>query len=285
MSGKPSALDDRDYFYGYLSDYVDENLSAPDSSKYVEYMKKENLSEIPAKFGKARGNLQMIVQEYGIDELQLRKLIALVEDDASRVKHENQNIVTVGKSEFLGNLFRRICIFGGFFAIVFFSVYYLTPKRKASFDILNSLKWEAISMEEDPDWRLDLPSNDLKEVQEYLSNYRELGFEFTPLKNFDPLWEINGASVLDYESTNVIVMQFIQKETKDRLYFFLCEGKLTELPKSELNNRNGLLFQAYGVGNLEIISFQYTENVLGLMMSHRGSFEMADLAQKASVKM
>lgn len=281
--GNTSEYTDLELLHGFVDAYLDDALPEELKDRYLELLKKEENTEIPVCYGKARGGFQMIMHDYSLTEDQKKKFYNFVEDDEARAKHEDSNISKVGQVELFGNILRSAIIFGGFLLLIFGAVFYLSPEKKASFDVLNSLKWEAMSMEdEDSEWRVDLPTNDLQEAQDYLVKYPELGFTYKSIKSIGSQWDIEGASVIDYESAKVAVLQFSRPGKEEKLFIFFCEGVLEDLERSEQANHKGLLYQAYGTNDINIISWQYTDRVLGVIVSHESGPQMAELARRAA---
>lgn len=272
-------MSDNDFFFAYLSDYLDDQISGADQKRFDALLEKPEFKDLPERFKTARGHMQVALQSFALHEDQMHSLRALVEDDASRATHEATNIETVGRWEFWGNLGRRLGILGFLLAAVFALVYYVTPPKKAAFRPLESLVYEAIAMEEDPDGRLDFPTNNLKEIQDYFNSYPELGFRVPNLKVPAETWQPEGAAIIDYDTAKIAASQFTNAKIQEKLFFFMYDGSVTQLPKAEPGNYKGLLYQTYTSEKVNIVTWQVADGVVGMVVGHRSGPELADFAK------
>lgn len=279
MSQNTASMKDQDFFYAFLSDFLDEQLHGQELKRFEALTEKPEYKEIPERFRSARGHLQLSLQGHVLDESRLHALRVLVEDDASRATHEAHNIEKLGRWEFWGNMGRRLGILALVLAGIFAVVYYVTPAKKQTFRPLDTLMYEAIAMEEDPDGRLDFPTNNLKEIQDYFNSYPELGFRVPNLKSPVETWQPEGATIIDYDTAKIAAAQFANAGIQEKLFFFMYEGSLKQLPNAEPGNYKGLLYQAYGSDKVNVVTWQVADSVVGMVIGHRSAPELADFAK------
>ena len=166
MSEQVSQLKDNEFLYSHLGEYQDDDLGAEDRKRFDSVLSTLD-SGIPQKYVEARGMFQSAYQKYSLTEGQLHTLRTLVEDDVSRADHEAGNIKDLGATEMRGNTFRAVVLLSLVFGVFCLSYYFLAPPSRISFDALGTLVYEASAMSDDID-RLDLPTEEISEVQNYL---------------------------------------------------------------------------------------------------------------------
>lgn len=273
-----TVLNDEEFLLSHLADYLDETLSSANRQKVEELMKKTGGSEIATDYGIRRGRLQIEAQRLYLDEKKMRRIHELVEDDAARANNEAAEIDEVGKSEMKGNAFRFIAlllIFGFLFGGAYFV---FRPAPKAAFKALDSLLYEAIVMSEDAEERLAFPTDKVEELNQYFQRYPELGFAPKPLKTLPAEWKAGGGTVIDYETAKIMAVQFQSANTNEKLYIFLYPGKLSQLPKSDVGNANGIVYQTYASDRLNVVAWSVNSDVTGMVIGSRGARELADFA-------
>ncbi len=280
MASKSAALTDEESLYAHLSDYLDETLSGDAKKRFDENAKNLNLASVATDYGIQRGRLQIEAQRMFLDEKNLRDIHDLVEDDASRANHEAEDIETVGRSELKGNSLRFAILFVIFGALVYGAFVLFGPKAKAPFKALDSLIYEAIVLIEDPEGRLDFPTDRLSEINHYFERYPDLKFKPKSMQEPNELWEVNGATVIDYEVAKVLATQFTGKNSGEKLFLFMYKGTIDQLPQSTPGNFQGLVYQAYASDRLNVIAWQVSPDVSGMMIGVRGARELAEFAFK-----
>lgn len=280
MAQKTAALNDEEFLYGYLSEYLDETLPVDQRKRFEELAQRLKMDSLATDYGIRRGRLQIETQRLYLDEKHMHDIHDLVEDDAARANHEAHDIDGVGRSELVGNAFRFVILIGFLGLMVFGGFKFFGPEKKAPFKALDSLIYEAIVMAEDPEGRLDFPTDKIEELNSYFKRYPELNFDPKSMREPGGEWELNGGTVIDYELAKIIGVQFNGKNNREKLYIFLWNGKLEQLPKSEAGNFQGLVYQAYASDKWNIVAWQAAPGVNGMMVGHRGAKELAELAFK-----
>jgi hypothetical protein len=272
-------LNDNDFFYAYMADYLDETLSGDKKKRFEQILKSKTGADAEfEKFTDARGNLQMDLQQFEIDERQLHELHNLVETDAARVAHENKDIDVVGSSVFMHNVLRTLFVLAIIGAVGWGAYTYLKPPAPQVFNPIEALVYEALAMEENPSGRIDLPTASHEEVQDYINNYPELGFKLPALAQMPEPWHLDGGSVIDYDVAKIAVMIHTNAAIKENAFLFAYKGKLSELPKAEAGNQKGLVYQTYASPKVNVIVWQLSDQLVGMMVGHRAAPDLAALA-------
>jgi hypothetical protein len=280
MAQNKAVLSDEDFLRSHLSDYLDEDLSAPNRQKFDEIATRLGMADIATDYGIRRGRLQIEAQRLFLSEKKMRAIHELVEDDAARANHEAAEIEEVGMSEMKGNAARFIAM-AAFFAIIFGGLYYFfKPVAKPSFNALNSLIYEADVMNENSDGRLNFPTDRVEELNSYFAKVPELGFEPKAMKALPSDWKVAGGSLIDYDGAKITVTQFLNTTSNEKQYLFFYLGKLEQLPKSNPGNSNGLVYQSYGSSNLNVMAWQAEKDVVGMLIGYRAPKDLADFAMK-----
>lgn len=279
MAQNKSALTDEEYLYSHLAEYLDESLSSSNRQKFEEIAKRLNQSELVTDYGIRRGRLQIEAQRLYVDEKKMHKIHELVEDDAARANHEAAEIEEVGRSELKGNGKRFVILTLLFFGLVFGAWYRFRPEPKPTFKALDALLYESIVMTEDPKGRLDFPTDKLDELNQYFQNYPNLGFTAKMMKTLPAEWSPTGGTVIDYDAVKIMAVQFSSSKTQERQYLFFYPGKLSQLPKSDIGNANGIIYQTYASDRLNIVAWESTPGkVVGMVIGARGAKELAEFA-------
>lgn len=280
MASKSLALTEEESLYAHLSDYLDETLSGEPKKRFEENARKLNLGSIATDYGIQRGRLQIEAQRLFLDEKNLRDIHELVEDDASRANHEAEDIEAVGRSELKGNLLRFTVLLALAGTLFYGGFLLFGPKAKAPFKALDTLIYEAIVLTEDPEDRLDFPTEQLGEINNYFARYPDLGFSPKTMQEPGEGWDVNGATVIDYEVARVLATQFTAKNSGEKLFVFMYKGSIDQLPSSTPGNYQGLMYQAYASDRLNIIAWQMSPEVSGMLIGSRGAKELAELGFK-----
>lgn len=275
MAKSISELSGPDIVYGYVAEYLDGDLTAAQVKRYEAELKGENL---PERFQTARGRLQMSLQSYFLKEGELAELRAYVQDPSVTATIENVQIEQIGRREVVSTLLRRLALVAIAALIIGGVVWKFGRTHDQAFKPLEYLGYEALAMEEDPGERLNLPTQDLKEIRQYLATYPGLDFKPKVLKALPPVWGPDGATVIDYEIAKVAVVQYGNTTSKEKLFHFSYAGELSDLPKAEPGNMRGLIFQTYASDELNLIAWQSAPGVVSLLVGRRSAPELAELA-------
>lgn len=278
MGPKAVELTEEENFYAQLSDYLDENLSNDARRQCEETAKRLHLVDAATDFGIRRGRLQIESQRLFLNEKDLRDIHDLVEDDATRANSEAADIEGVGRSELKGNVLRFLILFGLAAFFIYGGYTLFGPKEKAPFKALDSLIYEAIVMSEDPEGRLDFPTDKLAEINNFFQRSPELGFVPKALQEPGDGWVINGGTVIDYDVAKILGVQFTGTNTEEKLFLFMYKGELSQLPSSAPGNHQGIVYQAYASDRLNIVAWQAAPDTTAMMIGFRGARELAELA-------
>ncbi|MGE0173032.1 MAG: hypothetical protein AB7T49_09615 [Oligoflexales bacterium] len=276
-------LNDNDFFYAYMAEYLDEALSGDKKRRYEQIVKSKPSAEAEfEQFTNARGNLQVDLEQFQVDERQLHELHNLVETDAARVAHENKDIEVVGSKVFLHNTFRRLVVLGIMGALGWGIYSYLKPPAPQVFDPIEALVYEALAMEENPAGRIDLPTASEEEVHDYINNYPDLGFKLPQLSKLPESWQLDGGSVIDYDVAKIAVLMYTNPVSKENAFVFAYKGKLSDLPKAEPGNHQGLVYQTYASSKVNVVTWQMSDQLVGMIVGHRAAPDLAALASMVS---
>ena len=280
MVQKHAALSDEEFLYGYLADYLDETMSGDLLSRFEEIVKRQKQEGLSTDYGIRRGRLQIESQRLYLDEKHMHDIHDLVEDDATRANHESLDIKDMGRSEFFGNAVRFVLLFAFFGVLAWGGFRLFGPEPKAAFKALDSLIYEAIVMAEDSEGRLDFPTDKVDEVNHYFKRSPSLGFVPKSLAEPGHDWELNGATIIDYDVAKIMAVQFNGRNTREKMFLFLWAGKLELLPKSEPGNYQGMIYQTYASDKWNIIAWQADAGVTGMIVGQRGAKDLAEIAFK-----
>ena len=274
------ALNDEDFVFAHVSDYLDDNLAQDLRQKFEETSKRLKQENFATDYGILRGRLQIEAQRLYLDEKHMHDIHDLVEDDAARANHESQDIEELGRSELLGNAFRFIFLAGLLGLLLASGIYLFGPERKAPFKALDSLIYEAIVMTEDPENRLVFPTETIEDVNTYFGRTPDLSFKPKKLNPTTNDWAVLGATIIDYKIAKILAVKYVGSNSRETLYLFMYEGKLDLLPRADPGNYNGLLYQAYASDKLNIIAWQAAPEMTALMIGYRGAKELAEFGFK-----
>ncbi len=276
---KPSDLSDQDFLYGYMTEYLDGELSLELQERFQKLIGVQQNAELPERFQKVRGALQLGLQSFYLRESEKIHLRALVQDQTVRETQEARKIDEVGRREVVSRVSRwtavlaLLVIVGGILYYVFRS-----PAREKFVPVVN-LSYEAMAMIEDPEGRLLFPSTSIEEITKYLNASRNLGFSPLVLKSFSQSWVPEGATIIDYEVAKIAVVEYKNTESKEKLFHFAFKGTLSDLPKAEPGNYRGLIYQTYSSDKINIIAWQHKKDVISFLVGRRSAPELATLAR------
>lgn len=203
-----------------------------------------------------------------------------VEDSATQA-NEAQEAARAERTESFGSAVRWVVLVGLLAGAITGVVVALKPKPKPAFSPLDTLVYEAMTMEDDPDGRLDLPTQNISEISDYFVNHPSLGFKAPALKAAPAAWQAHGATVIDYDVAKIAVVEFGREGANngEKAYIFLYRGELNQLPKAELGSFEGLGYQTYASKNQNVVAWQAREGVVGMVIGHRAAQELAALAK------
>ena len=277
MAAAPN-LPDEQFARGYISDFLDGELSGDSRARMEKLLSSGDHADLEKQFKNLRGRLQLTLQGYYLKEDELNKLKALVEDPTIRATHEAEKIEQIERREFSGNLMRRVVLIGVVLGLILLLVWVFAPPPKVNFEPLENLGYEALALQEDPTDRLDLPTNDLGEIRNYLERYP--GLRFSPkVLNITERFVPQGAAMIDYEVAKVSLVYWSTNDGEG-LFHFSYAGSIGDLPKAEPGKRGPLTYQTYASDQLNIIAWQHTDGVVSMLAGYQSALNLADLAIK-----
>ena len=280
MGFDPSTIADQDFVLAYLSEHLDGDLPDDIKPRFEEMLKQPGQDEIPEHFQKMRGRLQLALQSCYLREEEKSELHALLQDPEEMERQEAAQAEAIARSESRSVLIRKVILGSLLAALVGFLAYIFVPDNSVEFKPLEYLGYEAVAMEEDPDGRLELATNKIEDIKQYLASYPGLGFKAQVLKPFSG-WTPEGTTVADYETAKVAVVQYGKSDSGEKLFHFNYKGTLGELPKSDPGNLRGLVYQAYANDEVNIVAWQHTEDTVSFIVGRLGAVELAEIAVKA----
>ncbi len=276
MAFSPTDLANDDFLYSYLAEYLDGELPKDLAGRFEQLTK--NQEKLPDQFNATRGRLQLSLQSYYMKDGELSELRAMVQDPAVKATKENTKIEQLGRGEIANMLVRRLVLVAIAAGVIGFCIWKFGPSREQKFKPLEYLGYEAVAIEEDPRERVNLPSHDVKEVRAYLASYPGLEFKPKMLKTIAKNWDLEGATIIDYEVAKVVAVIYSNSTSKEKLFHFSYAGELSDLPPSETGNMRGLTFQTYASDELNLITWQSAPGVVSLLVGRRSAPELAEIA-------
>lgn len=276
MAFSPTDLANDDFLFSYLAEYLDGDLPKDLAGRFEQLTKGQE--KLPDQFNTTRGRLQLSLQSYYLKDVELAELRAMVQDPTVKATKENTKIEQLGRGEIANMLVRRLVLVAIAAGIIGFAIWKFGPSREQKFKPLEYLGYEAVAIEEDPRERVNLPSHDVKEVRQYLASYPGLDFKPKMLKQIAKNWDLDGATIIDYEVAKVATVIYSNNSTKEKLFHFSYAGELSDLPPSEPGNMRGLIFQTYASDELNLIAWQSAPGVVSLLVGRRSAPELAEIA-------
>lgn len=284
MAKASAELNGQDFVFAHLADYLDGELAPALLARFEGELKAHGGETLPQRYQAMRGRLQLAMQSFFLKEAEIQELRSYVQDPSVAATIENVQIEQIGRGELVNTLLRRLALVGIAALIVAGLVWRFGQTTEQTFKPLEYLGYEALAMEEDPGERLNLPSQDLKEIRQYFAAYPGLEFKPMVLKALPAVWQPDGATIIDYEIAKVSVVQYGNANSKEKLFHFSYSGDLSELPKAEPGNFRGLIFQTYASDELNLIAWQAAPGVVALLVGRRSAPELAELAAAGTEK-
>jgi hypothetical protein len=279
MAFSPTELKNEDLLYSYLDEYLDGELTPDVLAKIEPLLQTPEYSGLPGRFQALRGKLQLAMQSYYLKEDELTALNALVMPPSEKQKAEQTSIDALSRGN-TNSFYRRGAVLLLIVLAIGASIWKFGRTKDQKFRPLEYLGYEALAMEEDAQERLNLPSHDPVEVRQYLESYPGLEFKAQMLAGVPAGWQIDGATVIDYEVAKVAAVMYERggAKTKELFFFFSFAGELSDLPASEPGNMRGLIFQTYASNELNLVAWQVAPGVVALLVGRRSAPELAEIA-------
>ncbi len=272
-----SKLDDKQklFFFAKIADFQADELLEPEKNQFIDLFRLDQNRLLAESYKKAKGTLQVALQECHSDEMMQHVIRTKFQDDQTSFTRESEQIDSLSKQVFKSTLARRLLIAFSFIAAIGVGVFYWWPKKGASFDALNTLSYESVAMSKDVNnTRLSLPSNDENEIRDFIAQEPSLLKPKNLLKTTG--WRADGASLIDYSIKKVAVVQYSKENSNLRIFLFYFEGNLSRLPQSELSHLGSLAFQSYANSQMNMIVWQENAKNLGMLS---GTISVQNLAE------
>lgn len=282
--GATDQLSDDELMFGYLPEYLDGELPKSVQERFNKLMLKPEYKTAVENFQMLRGKLQLETGKIHASGQQMSALRGLVQDNHMRETLEASNIAQLEKKEFMSDVLRRVGMMLGVLVLIGAAFYMFVPQNKAKFDALEYITYEALALEEDPDGRLDLPSEELREIKQYVEAIPGLNFKPQVLKDLGDDWKPEGASLIDYEIAKVVVVRYSNPDRgNEKLHHFSFSGAFSDLPKAERAEYRGLSYQVYANDRLNVLAWESSPGVMSFLVGRRSAVELAELARRGSL--
>lgn len=271
-------LTDEQFFFAHMAEFLDGDIATENKGRFESIKNNFDFEQKQVDFGLARGKLQLDFQKIATDDRLVHDLHVLVEDDAARANHEANDIEEYSKISTSARALRTISMLILVGGLAIGAYLWLGPKAKPKFSALDALVYESEVMVEDPTGRLDFPTNSIADLQGYFSQVPDLGFQVQTVASPGSDWQLEGASVIDYEVQKILVAQFGSGNPGDKLFIYQFEGHLDDFPNSQPGNFQGLLYQTYATSSFNVIVWQVEQDVVGMIVGSRKAEELAQSA-------
>jgi len=270
---------DKEFFYAYLPEFLDGELSEELNNRFQNLMKKPEFQNAAQNYRSQRGLLQVHLGKLALNSDKIHDLRLKVRSDELEEAIEGAEIQHVKIEEAPKAQVQRWLVASIVLMIATAFLYTYLAKRELSFDPVQALPYEALMMEEDTDLSaLDLPSTDPREIKVFFDKHKD--FNFTPfvLKISSP-WQMQGASVIDYDFAKIGVVRIQNSDRKQTLFQFAFAGRLEELSPSSQGRLNNFVYQTYASDQINLIVWQYNAQTLGMLVGHIAADELAQIAE------
>lgn len=208
-----SNLSDEQLFFANLRKISDGELAEPAQGKLKDLLAKDEYQELVAKYKASHGRLQNALEGQYLTEDQNLELRGLVQDMKELSAAEEDEIERLGFDYKMKKLVRNLVIYGVIGFIAYALVSQVLPEKKVTFNPLETLTYETLAFEEDlgegESDRIDIATDSIGEVEEFLESYPNLGAKELSFKT-PRSWDLRGASVIDYEVTKIAAIVLTQ---------------------------------------------------------------------------
>ena len=278
MAFSPTELNNADLLYGYLDEYLDGELTPDILAKMESLLQTPEFVGLADRFQSLRGKLQLAMQSYYLKEEELAVLSALVVPQGDKQKAEATSIEVLSRSN-THSVYLRAGVLILLLAAISGSIWKFGRTKEQKFKPLEYLGYEAQAMDEDAQERLNLPSHDAKEVRQYLETYPGLEFKAQVLRGVPADWQVDGATVIDYEVAKVAAVLYERGKgkSKEKFFYFSFAGGLSDLPAAEAGNMRGLIYQTYTSNELNFVAWQPVAGVVAILVGRHSAPDLADI--------
>jgi hypothetical protein len=129
----------------------------------------------------------------------------------------------------------------------------LGPTPKAKFAPLPAFTYESLGFSDE---KLEFPSSDIKEIQEYFKNNPKLGWTPPPLGD-DGDYQPQGGLILDYEVVKIAATKWEHKTKKGfYLFHYVFEEDWDQIPSSVETQEGSLTYRSYSSQELNLIAWK-----------------------------
>lgn len=304
-----SNLNDEQIFYSNLDRIVDGEVSEQDKEKLESLLKDSSKQEVLEKYKTAHGKLQNALEGQFLTEEQALKLRSHVLDMNELAAAEEEEIERLGAAHKLKVFTRNFILYGVIAFIGYQIAMSFLPQKMDKFDPLESFSYETFALEENLEERIDLRTNSLDDVKEFLKNYPNL--ELADATIAAPSnWDVEGASVIDYDFTKISVVAFtkvisgqmdtvreereefdengeplpiktveVKVPSRDILVQYSFKTEKDNFPKSEVFKEGNLEYYSYSSSKINMIMWKKGE-IYNVLAGRISPLEMAKLAAK-----
>lgn len=271
-------LTGNELLYGYMSEYLDGELPGPVTPAFTTALKGNE--KVVEDFQAKRGRYQVALGRITSPEPLKHKLRNLMQNDQLRETMEASEIQEVERSEIVSNVVRRATITALVLGLIGAAIYVFMPTATEKINVIEYVGYEAVAMEEDPDGRINLPTSDLEEIRQFVSQVPGLSFKPQVLRPLSG-WIPEGVSIIDYEVTKVIAVMYKSPErNNEHLHNFMFAGTLTKIPYAgEEADYRGIRYRVYASEKLNMLVWQMSPEMVGVLAGHRSAPELAELAR------
>lgn len=268
---------DRDFFFGYVARYLDGYLTGAEFTRMETILKSGEYVSLLDQFKSVRGALQSQFSEIRVSANQMDLLRHLADDDEHRTRAELTRIDTIEKKEKAWDFLRRFAfgaVMGGLCVWVFL---FLQNKKGTNFHILDSIGYETLAFDEEPS-RVDLPTDDEKDIEQFLKTAAAaLKFKAFLLTDLPEEWQVDGISLIDYDSKKMICVRYKSKSRGDTFYHYTTDGSFQDLPRAEKAHVGHFDYMTHASDKLNFITYEKYDGTLSIIVGRRSAPELAQL--------
>jgi hypothetical protein len=245
----------------------------------IEKAKTMIAKEFDSVDAQGSGQLQLALHSFYLSEHQKSSLQDIVEDSEVRKTRELKRIEEFERFSAYTRWKRR-GIFSLFFVLfVAGLIYYMMPNTYDRFKPLDVIAYEAMAFEEALGERLDFPSKDLAEIQQFAGT-GFLGFDAEIPSQNPRGWQPVGASIIDYDPPKVVLIEFYNEDLRERLYFFEFPGHLQQLPYVQKARFENIEYVTFDNANHNLIFWEMDRGKMAALVGRRGGRELASIANQ-----
>lgn len=158
-------------------------------------------------------------------------------------------------------------------------IYTYLAKQDSGFDPVEALPYEALMLSEDSG-SLDLHTADRKDIQTFLTSYKD--FKFNPfILNLSDDCRFHGASIIDYEFTKIAVVKFQNIATSRFFFHFTFAGSIKDLTPGKVEKEGSFNFESYSSEEANFIIWQQDPKTLSMLLGYVPTAELVQIALRS----